>query len=111
MRRSLTPEFKAEVVALARRGDRSISEICRDMDLVESAVRRWVAQATVDDGRRDGMTSSEHAEIVALRKRVRVLEEEREILKKAARCLCARRKATLRWRILCARIYSPRSAR
>ena len=89
VRRSFTPEFKAEVVALARRGDRSIGEICRDMDLVESAVRRWVAQAEVNDGRRDGMTSTEHEEIAALRKRVRVLEEEREILKKAARFFAA----------------------
>ena len=88
-RRSFTPEFKAEVVALARRGDRSINEICRDMDLVESAVRRWVAQADVDEGRRDGMTSAEREEIAALRKRVRVLEEEREILKKAARFFAA----------------------
>ena len=89
VRRSFTPEFKAEVVALARRGDRSIGEICRDMDLVESAVRRWIAQAEVDEGRRAGMTSSEHEEIAALRKRVRVLEEEREILKKAARFFAA----------------------
>ena len=89
VRRSFPPEFKAEVVALARRGDRSIAEICRDLDLVESAVRRWVAQAEVDEGRRAGMTSSEHTEIAALRKRVRVLEEEREILKKAARFFAA----------------------
>jgi transposase len=89
VRRSFTPEFKAEVVALARRGDRGIGEICRDMDLVESAVRRWVAQAEVNEGRRDGMTSTEHEEIAALRKRVRVLEEEREILKKAARFFAA----------------------
>ena len=89
VRRSFTPEFKAEVVALARRGDRSIGEICRDMDLVESAVRRWIARADVDEGRRDGMTSTEREEIAALRRRVRVLEEEREILKKAARFFAA----------------------
>ena len=89
VRRSFTPEFKAEVVALARRGDRSIGEICRDMDLVESAVRRWIARADVDKGRRDGMTSTEREEIAALRRRVRVLEEEREILKKAARFFAA----------------------
>jgi transposase len=77
------------VVALARSGDRSIGEICRDMDLVESAVRRWIARADVDEGRRDGMTSTEREEIAALRRRVRVLEEEREILKKAARFFAA----------------------
>ena len=85
VRRSFTPEFKAEVVALARRGDRSIAQISQDMDLVESVIRRWVAQAEVDEGRRPGTASAEHEEIIALRKRVRVLEEEREILKKAAR--------------------------
>jgi len=85
VRRSFTPEFKTEVVALARRGDRSIAQISQDMDLVESVIRRWVAQAEVDESRRPGTTSAEHEEIIALRKRVRVLEEEREILKKAAR--------------------------
>jgi transposase len=89
VRRSFTPEFKAEVVALARRGDRSVVELCRDMDLVESALRRWIAQAEVDEGKRDGPTSAERDEVVALRKRVRVLEEEREILKKAARFFAA----------------------
>ena len=85
VRRSFTPEFKAEVVALARRGDHSIAQISRDMDLVESVISRWVVQAEVDEGRLPGMTSAEHEEITSLRRRVRVLEEEREILKKAAR--------------------------
>ena len=89
VRRSFTPEFKAEVVALARSGDRSIGEICRDMDLVESAVRRWVARTEAGAGKPNGLTSAEHAEITALRKQVRVLEEEREILKKAARFFAA----------------------
>ncbi len=90
VRRSFTPEFKAEVVALARRGDRSIGQISQDMDLVESVIRRWVAQADVDEGRRP-TTSTEQEEIMALRKRgARVLEEEREILKKAARFFATR---------------------
>jgi len=89
VRRSFTLEFKAEVVALASCGDRSVVELCRDMDLVESALRRWIAQAQVDEGKRDGPTSAERDEILALRKRVCVLEEEREILKKAARFFAA----------------------
>lgn len=83
VRRSSAPEFKAEVVALATRGDRSIAQISEDMDLEESVIRRWVAQAEVDEGRRPGTTSPEQEEIMGLRERVRVLEEEREILKKA----------------------------
>jgi transposase len=85
VRRSFTPEFKAEVVGLVRRGDRSVAEISRDMDLVPSCVRRWVSQADIDEGRRPGVATAEHEEIASLRKRVRILEEEREILKKAAR--------------------------
>jgi transposase len=53
-------------VARARRGDRSIAEISKDMDLVESAIRRWVAQTDVDEGRRPGTTSTEQEEIMAL---------------------------------------------
>jgi transposase len=49
VRRSFTPEFKAEVVALVRRGDQSLAAICRDLDLVESAVRRWLARADIDE--------------------------------------------------------------
>jgi transposase len=59
-------KFKAEVVALVRRGDRSIPQISKDMDLVESVIRRWVVQADVDEGRRPGTTSAKHEEIIAL---------------------------------------------
>jgi len=83
-RRSFTPEFKAEVVELCRKGDRSISEIARDLDLTESSVRRWVEQAEIDAGRRPGLTSSEQEELARLRRENRVLREERDILKRAA---------------------------
>jgi len=55
----------------------------RDLDLTETSVRRWVAQAEVDAGRRPGQTSAEQAEIAQLRKENRVLREERDILKRA----------------------------
>ena len=54
-RRSFTPEFKAEIVELCQRGDRSVGQVARDFDLTETAVREWVRQAERDAGtRRDG---------------------------------------------------------
>ncbi|MGW2680755.1 transposase [Streptomyces sp. NPDC001436] len=68
-RRSFTPEFKAEIVELCRRGDRSIGQVAVDFELTETAVRSWVRQAEVDAGERDGLTSSERDELAALRRR------------------------------------------
>jgi len=82
-RRSFTEEYKAEVVALCRSSEKSMSEIARDLDLTESSVRRWVSQAEIDAGHKEGLTSSEREELVRLRKEVRVLREERDILKRA----------------------------
>ncbi|WP_338198929.1 transposase [Candidatus Nephthysia bennettiae] len=64
-------------------GDRSVPEVARDLDLTESSVRRWVEQGEIDAGRKPRLTSSEHEELVQLRKEVRVLREERDILKRA----------------------------
>ena len=83
-RRSFTPEFKAEVVALVRQGDRTVPAVCRELDLSETAVRHWVAQAAVDAGERDGLTTEEREELRRLRRENRVLREERDILKRAA---------------------------
>jgi transposase len=82
-RRSFSDEYKAEVVELCRSSDKTIAEVSGDLGLTVSAVRRWVAQADIDAGRRPGMTSEEHAELVQLRKENRVLREERDILKRA----------------------------
>src|SRR4029450_11128755 len=67
-RRSFTPEFKAEVIALVRRGERSWPAICRELDLSETAVRRWVGQAAVDAGERDGLTTEEREELRRVRR-------------------------------------------
>ena len=83
VRRSFTPEFKAEVVALARRGDRSIGQIARDFDLGETAVRAWVHQAETDAGERPGLTTEEKEELTKLRRENRSLREDVEILKRA----------------------------
>ena len=83
-RRSFTPEFKAQTVELVRTSGKSVGEVCRDLDLTETAVRRWLAQADIDAGRRDGLTTAERQELAHLRRENRVLREEREILRKAA---------------------------
>jgi transposase len=82
-RRSFTKEFKAEVVELVRQPANTAASVARDLDLTETAVRDWVRQADIDDGTRDGLTSSERAELAQLRKENRVLREERDILKRA----------------------------
>ena len=82
-RRVFTAEYKAEVVELCRSGGRSIGQVCRDLGLAETAVRRWVSQAEVDSGQREGLTTSERQELASLRRENRVLREERDILKRA----------------------------
>jgi transposase len=83
-RRSFTPEFKAEIVELCQRGDRSIGQVARDFDLTETAVREWVRQAETDAGTGDGgLTSAERQELSALRRENRRLREDVEILKRA----------------------------
>ena len=71
------------MVELCRTSGRSIAGVARDLDLSETAVRRWVAQAEVDAGRREGPTTAEREELARLRKEVRVLREERDILRRA----------------------------
>jgi transposase len=82
-RRAFTTAYKADVVELCRRGDRSIPDVARDLDLTETAVRRWVHQAEIDAGQRPGLTSDEREELGRLRREVKVLREERDILKRA----------------------------
>ena len=84
-RRRFTEEFKQEAVRLCRQHDRSIGQIARELDLTESALRRWVQQEEIDRGPNlsGALTTEEQTELRTLRREVRVLREEREILKKA----------------------------
>jgi transposase len=84
-RRKFSKEYKAEVVTLIRGGSKSIGAVCRDLGLPETAVRRWVKQAVIDlgHGPSEALTTAEREELTDLRKRVKTLEMEREILKKA----------------------------
>jgi transposase len=84
MPKEYPPVFKRDVVLVARRGDLSVPEVAADFGVSEESVRRWRRQADIDDGITDGQTSSEQAEIVALRRDKRRLEMENEILRRAA---------------------------
>jgi transposase len=77
-------EFKRDVVRVARRGDLTFAEVAADFDISPESVRRWVRQADVDDGVRDGLTSAEQVEVVQLRRDKRRLEMENEVLRRAA---------------------------
>ena len=76
-------EFKRDVANVARRGDLTLAEVAADFGVSEESVRRWRQQADIDDGVKDGLTSSEQAEVVRLRRENRRLAMENEILKRA----------------------------
>jgi transposase len=79
------PEFRVETVRLLRSGAATIRQVSEDVGVSQQTLRNWLRQADLDDGRRsDGLTSSEQEELRRLRRRVRVLEQEREILRRAA---------------------------
>ncbi len=84
-RRKFTKEFKEEAVRLCKQGDRRIGHVAKELDLTESALRNWVKQYDVDRGAgpSGALTTAEREELSTLRRRVRTLEQEREILKKA----------------------------
>ena len=85
-RRKFTPEFKAEAVRLCKVGDRSIGQVAKDLDLTETTLRAWAKRIDIDAGQGPpgALTTAEREELTQLRKQVRRLEMEKEILKKAA---------------------------
>ena len=84
MPRAYPEEFRQRAVELARQREQSISQIAADLGIAQSALHRWVRQADIDEGQRDGLTTEERAELVRLRRANRVLAMENEILKRAA---------------------------
>ncbi len=77
-------EFRRDVVAVARKGEAPLSQIAKDFGVSESGLHRWLNLADIEDGTRAGVTAIESAELREAKKRVRVLEQEVEILRRAA---------------------------
>ena len=77
-------EFRRDVIAVARKGDAPVAQIARDFGISEACLHRWLKLADIEDGVRAGTTAAENAELRELKKRNRVLEQENEILRRAA---------------------------
>ena len=77
-------EFRREAVRLLRSSDRTVSQLAEELGISEQSLRNWRGQLDVDEGRASGLSSDEREELRRLRREVKTLTEEREILKKAA---------------------------
>ncbi len=84
MPKAYPPEFRRDVIAVARQGQTPIAQVAKDFGITESCLRRWLKAAEVEDGDRPGVTAKESEELRELRKRTRLLEQENEILRRAA---------------------------
>ncbi len=84
MPRPHPPEFRQRAVELARLREKPVAQIAGDLGISDSCLRNWMARADVDEGRREGVSSRERDELVALRREARTLRLENEILKRAA---------------------------
>lgn len=85
-RRVFTPEFRAEAVRLCKVGDRTITQVAKDLDLTENSLREWVKRADIDAGKGppEALTTAEREELARLRRENKRLAMERDILKAAA---------------------------
>jgi transposase len=79
-----TPEFRREAVQLLRSSERSVRQLAAELGISPQTLRNWASQRDVDEGKTEGLSSAERDELRRLRREVKVLAEEREILKKAA---------------------------
>ncbi|WP_052668421.1 transposase [Nitriliruptor alkaliphilus] len=84
MPRPHPPEFRQRAVELARLREKPVAQIAEDLGISDSCLRNWIAQAGIDEGATPGVTRAEKAELVELRRELRVAKMENEILKRAA---------------------------
>ena len=84
MPRPHPPEFRQRAVELARLREKPVAQIAEDLGISDSCLRNWMAQADIDEGRREGLSGRERDELTELRREARTLGLENEILKRAA---------------------------
>ena len=84
MPKAFPPEFRRDVVAVARKGEAPISRIAKDFGISESCLQRWLKIADVEDGIKPGITQADATELREAKKRIRLLEQEVEVLRRAA---------------------------
>jgi transposase len=77
-------EFRRDVVAVARKHEAPIAQIARDFGISEATLHNWLKKADIEDGTRPGVSVAEAAELRDAKKRIRLLEQENEILRRAA---------------------------
>ena len=78
------PEFRRDVVAVARKGQAPLTQIAKDFGISEGCLHNWMKKADIEDGNRPGVTAKEAVELREDRKRIRLLEQENEVLRRAA---------------------------
>lgn len=84
MAKAYPAEFRDDVVRVARKHEATMSQIAKDFGISEATLHNWLKKADIEDGARPGLNEAERSELRALKKRNRVLEQEVEILKRAA---------------------------
>ena len=77
-------EFRDDVVAVARKGQAPLKQIAKDFGISEGCLSNWMKKADLEDGARPGVTAKEATELRDARKRIRLLEQENEVLRRAA---------------------------
>ena len=77
-------EFRDDVVAVARKGEASLAQIAKDFGISEGSLANWMKRADIEDGHRPGVTDADRAELREAKKRIRLLEQENEVLRRAA---------------------------
>ena len=77
------PEFRGDVVAVARKHEAPLKQIAKDFGISESCLANWLRKADVEEGVKPGVTEKESAELRDARKRIRLLEQEAEVMRRA----------------------------